>query len=1204
MKHTPSQKKAIHAKGNILVVAGAGTGKTRTLIDRCMKQLIDPEEKTTLLEILMVTFTEAAATEMKERIADRLEQALENDPQNADLQEKLAQIDAASIGTLHSFCLNLIRQHFHLLVLDPQARVLEAEEVSSIEQQTLDELLDQHYSGTDELSESVRRYVAEFENGWDKGLREWILKIHRYSCAMVDPDGWLLDQSQSLILESPGQWYEWLVEEMQSWSKEWISDLSHLPEENTNAIVCLKILNTFNASDPSLESLTDCVEELAHRDHKDHWPRGCKTKHREPMGKLLDDAAFLATLCPSEDSGNDPLKEDWNWYRERARTLLELTRAFSARFKAKKLERGGVDFTDLEQSALTLLWNRKTKQATDLAESIQRQFKHVYVDEYQDINAAQDCILGSISGNASRANRFLVGDVKQSIYGFRLANPQFFNDYEKTWNQPNEEEPRQVVYLQENFRSRPGILTFVNDCFSELMASNQGFNERAHLLFGDPDNRAETLESNSSSVECHFLLSEVSSQENDASLANDMDLSNTEKEAWAIGLRLKKLSEGGHLVLDSKTRSPRKVRWSDMAILMRSVRSKADAYSRVFSQLGIPLQVPRSGMLERSEISDILSLLMLLDNPRQDIPLIAVLRSPLAGLSNNQLALIRIGTKKANFWKALNQFSDQPLETLLPDDLKEDPEAQSAKQKVQLFLQQFHQWRQSGRQLNLSRRLECILNDTLYMETLSASETEGKEAIMHVQQLLRMARQFDHYQQKGLSRFLQYIENKRASETEFDLDTADDGQTVQLMSIHKSKGLEFPVVAVTGLGNTFNFQDVQQTWMLDESLGLAGMIQPPGEKPRYPSLPLWICRRRRKAENLQEELRLLYVAFTRAKDLLVLIGATSEQKMKKWSQLAEETHQEIRTTHARCAMDWLFPWLTRYWKDSEWWLKPKGSNRGVDWHIHSKAQTQDSEPEHDPVIDEEQTFDKPTWINRWLNISGWQYPNPDASHHPAKATVTMLRKKHQIEIHETESASWFDERSIKRKVSEKPTPDGLSPGEKGTIHHHFLQWLDLDNDMTMDLLAEQRDQMIDSGHLDPRANDALNLSSIAAFWHSDIGQSIRTHRDQLHRELPFTARFELSELKALGLAQQIKKEEAREFVIIQGIVDVAILRNESIQILDYKTDQIELQGLSGKLDQYRPQIELYAQALQRIYQRPVTHKWLHFLAVNQTIEMT
>jgi ATP-dependent helicase/nuclease subunit A len=240
MKHTPAQEQAIHAKGNVLVVAGAGTGKTRTLIDRCMKQLLDPEEEVSLLEILMVTFTEAAATEMKERIAHRLEQALENDPQNPDLQEKLAQIDAASIGTLHAFCLNLIRQHFHLLILDPQARVLEQEEVSIIEQQVLDELLDQYYDGTDEFSESVRRFVTEFENGWDKGLREWILKIHRFSCAMVDPDGWILHQIQNLIQESPEQWSKWLQEEIQSWSKEWIPVLSHLPEENTNATACLK----------------------------------------------------------------------------------------------------------------------------------------------------------------------------------------------------------------------------------------------------------------------------------------------------------------------------------------------------------------------------------------------------------------------------------------------------------------------------------------------------------------------------------------------------------------------------------------------------------------------------------------------------------------------------------------------------------------------------------------------------------------------------------------------------------------------------------------------------------------------------------------------------------------------------------------------------------------------------------------------------
>lgn len=309
MKHTPAQDQAIHAKGNILVVAGAGTGKTRTLIDRCMMQLLDPVEEVSLLEILMVTFTEAAATEMKERIAHRLEMALESDPQNPDLQEKLAQIDTASIGTLHAFCLNLIRQHFHLLVLDPQARVLEQEEVSTIEQQTLDELLDQHYDGKDEFSESVRRYVAEFENGWDKGLREWILKIHRYSCAMVDPDAWVLNQIENLIHEFPDLWVKWLHEEIQCWLQEWIPFLSQLPEENTNAKACLEILEEFSAGDTSFESLFNCVSSLGERDHKECWPKGFKTKHRAPILKLLDDAAFLATLCPSDEKKGIPSRK-------------------------------------------------------------------------------------------------------------------------------------------------------------------------------------------------------------------------------------------------------------------------------------------------------------------------------------------------------------------------------------------------------------------------------------------------------------------------------------------------------------------------------------------------------------------------------------------------------------------------------------------------------------------------------------------------------------------------------------------------------------------------------------------------------------------------------------------------------------------------------------------------------------------------------
>ena len=1205
MKHTPSQEQAIQAKGNVLVVAGAGTGKTRTLIDRCMTQLLDPKENVTLLEILMVTFTEAAATEMRERIAQRLEAALGNDPQNPELQEKLAHIDAASIGTLHSFCLNLIRQQFHLLALDPQARVLDTEETSTLEQQSLDELLEQHFEGKDEFSESVRRYVIEFENGWDKGLRDWIIKIHRFSQTMVNPEGWIHRQIQSLVCETPDLWSDWLVEEMKHWAKEWGPILSGLPEENTNAKTCLAILETFKASDHSLPSLASCVQGLTERDQKDCWPPRCKTRHRDPIQKLLNDAAFLATLCPSESDTHDPLKEDWTWYRERTRILLELTRAFSELFQSKKLERGGLDFSDLEQHTLTLLWNRKDKKTTDLAGSIQQQFKFVYVDEYQDINAAQDCILTAISGTGNKANRFLVGDVKQSIYGFRLASPQYFIDYEKAWQQSVNQESRQVIYLQDNFRSHPGILHFVNACFSQLMADSQGsqaYDQKAHLLFGDPENRGKFRDTEQSSVECRFILKSSNKTEPDT-IESD-DLTDAEKEAWATALRFKALKEGGHLIFDTQTDSFRPVEWRDMAILIRSVRSKADIYSRTFSQLGIPLEVPRSGMLERTEITDLISLLMLLDNPRQDVPLLAVLRSPIVRMTDDELALLRIGSRRSNLWKALNHFHETSPEDLLPASLKQHPKITTAKRKSQKFLHQFRQWRQSGRHLNLSRRLELILNETLYIEQLTANINGGAEAITHVQQLLHMARQFDHYQQQGLNRFLKSMENKRELEAEFDLGTSEDGQTVRLMSIHKSKGLEFPVVAIAGLGGVFNFQDVQQTWLLDESIGLAGMIQPPGARPRYPSLPLWISRRKRKSENLREEMRLLYVAFTRAKDLLILVGSATEKRMKKWTQDQENQETEIPTSHARCAMDWLVPWLTRLWDNPDWWSIPTGSAAGVDWNVFNESPVEAleiKEPQPHLIDDTKQT---PSWYNRWSHLSNWEYPHLDASSHPAKATVTMLRKRHQSEASATESATWFGEKQLPLSEKSRLSSGGLSASEKGIIHHQFLQWLELKNEMTLEHLAIERDQMIESGNLDPRAVIALDLQSIADFWHTDIGQTILNHHDQVHREMPFTARFGLSELKDIGLAHQINQTDENDFVIIQGIVDVAILGDESIQILDYKTDLIDEQSLTSRLDKHRSQLELYAEALQRIYQRPVTHKWLHFLTLKQTIEIS
>jgi ATP-dependent helicase/nuclease subunit A len=1202
MKHTPAQLSAIEAEGNVLVVAGAGTGKTRTLIDRCMSQLLDPSQKTSLMDFLMVTFTESAATEMRERIARRLNETLETNPHDPVIQEQLAHIDAASIGTLHSFCLRLIRQHFHALDLDPQMRVMESEELSTLQGQVLDELLEEQYASKENFAAAVRRYVHDFELGWDQGMREWILKIHAFSQAMVDPSTWLNQHIQALTKEDPTRWRDWLLEGGKQFIQAWLPVLESQSPENTNAATCLDLVRACDQGDGSLQTLGLCLRGLLERDQKQHWPPRSKQKHREPIEGLFEDAHFLAPLCWIKGNEKDPLEEDWHWFREQAVVLLQLAQLFNARFSRKKRERGGLEFSDLEQHALTLLWNRETSTPTPLAGMVQSQFKYIYVDEYQDINAAQDAILTSIAGTGSSANRFLVGDVKQSIYRFRLASPKYFARYEAQWGQ--EQEQSQVIYLQDNFRSRPGILNFVNRCFSDLMGSIPDalpYPPTAHLKFGAPEVREVSLDPDEVSVECQFVLKENEITGQEAQERVHTPFSATEQEAWSIATRLRDILNSERLVEDLQTGQARRVEWRDMAILMRSPRMKFQAYSRIFDQLSIPLESSRGGLFECTETSDLVSLLQILDNPGQDIPMLAVLRSPLFEFTENELAIVRIPTRHASIWHALNRLQTHSGTDLLPEPIREHPAKETTLKKTERFLQLFNQWRQKGRQLCLSRRLEGILEDSLYMEGLVAAG-RSREAMNRVQELLRLARQFDQYLQQGLHRFLQYIQKKMELEEPFQPSLAGHG--VRLLSIHKSKGLEFPVVVIAGLGGAFPLKDIQTTWLLDQEMGISGMIQAPGSGPRYPSLPLWIARKKIRRENLQEEMRLLYVAFTRARDLLILSGLTSVKNLEKGVKLGiSSSAGVVHSGRMHSPMDWLIPWLSALFGDTQWWQSPEGMANGVRWALQptsprASQENKTSQAETAPSVPPA----SPYWLKPWQKRSDWEYPYLAAISHPAKATVTMLRKHHSQETLPTDAVAWFNERT-RTEVFKNPHTPGPNAGVRGTMHHHFLQWVDLNQVLNMDGLTQQCEHMIQTGHLDATAKDTLNFQAITDFWSGNIGQEIQKHYKYVQREMPFTVRFALDELKDIGLSQHTDSAHEKDFVLIQGIIDLAVIRPDFIQVLDYKTDQIGPEDLTPRIEKYRVQVELYARALQRIYQRPVVNKWIHFLAIGRTVEL-
>ncbi|HTV75662.1 MAG TPA: UvrD-helicase domain-containing protein, partial [Candidatus Baltobacteraceae bacterium] len=458
---TPVQQRAVAARGNVLVMAGAGTGKTHTLVERCLNLVC--EEQVSLDEILIVTFTEAAATEMRERLREGLEEAAHLDAPSAGLRAQLALFDATHIGTLHSFCYKMVREHFHALELDPQITIMDEGQGRLLADEIIEEQFQSHYENEDELSLAAQDLIRIYGNGRDENIRALVLRLHHYTQTRADAEAWLARQIGIFSSAEPLQWREWLSEALSNWRDDWFPVLKNLQPQNVKAAECLAILEKFPAGAiPVNAACADLFQKIAAADAE--YPNRKKTVLRKPIEDFFEDAEFLGSLFPA--GNNDPLAEDWGWIRGHMVTLLLLAKEFSEKFSARKRADGVVDFHDLEQFAIKLLWNFETNGPTAIAGRLREKLRFIFVDEYQDINAAQDRIICALS----RDNRFLVGDVKQSIYRFRLADPKIFQDYAKNpaaWK-------GQTILLAENFRSREPLLDFVNSLFAVLMREDIG----------------------------------------------------------------------------------------------------------------------------------------------------------------------------------------------------------------------------------------------------------------------------------------------------------------------------------------------------------------------------------------------------------------------------------------------------------------------------------------------------------------------------------------------------------------------------------------------------------------------------------------------------------------------------------------------------------------------------------------------------------
>jgi ATP-dependent helicase/nuclease subunit A len=1198
MDLTEAQQAACRARGNVLVVAGAGTGKTRTLVERCLSCLLEERPRVSLNELLLVTFTEAAAAEMRQRVRARLEEQAVRQPQDRHWTEQLALFETAQIGTLHAFCLQLVRHHFYQLGLDPQLAVLPEEEARLMAEETLDALFHKYYAGRGPTAEAVQELIQAQGRGRDQPLRALVLRLHDYCQTQPNPAGWLEKQIAAFSETEPRLWRTWLFDALAEWRETWPpvleteSDLS--PQSWAEALRQLAVRPSPKDAAPVLASILASQER----------PLKKRKTSPKPSDRFLAEVEFLASLCPADLKQGvaqiEPLAEDWNWVRPQMLTLFQLTEEFTAAFSDAKRESGMVDFHDLEQHALALLWDFKTNQPTALALLWRRKLRFVFVDEYQDINAAQDKIIAALSRGGAEANRFLVGDVKQSIYRFRLANPYIFQDYLRDWGAG----AGRIVPLQDNFRSREGVLDFINSLFGMIMAAELGgmaYDAQAELRFGACAERDPLIARGDPGprVELHLRLKgkDAAVPENGEEVSEELeefrDLEEAAKESRMVARRLLQLKNEQHSVWDEAARQFRPVEWRDMAILLRAPGNKAESYAKEFARLNVPLQVARGGFYESLEVSDLLNLLRLLDNPLQDFPVLAVLRSPFVGLGVDDLARIRMAQPRGHFWNALLKWAE------IQRASKEKPSGDPAVRAVSLFLERFVRWRQRARQISLSACLEMLLAETHYTDwLLTQSRSEQRRA--NIRRLVALAEQFDQFQRQGLFRFLRFIEAQQAAESEPEVPAVTDTDAVRLMSIHQSKGLEFPVVVVADLGKMFNLSDTRAEIILDEHYGLAPRVKPPGLGSRYPSLAHWLARRRQFRESLAEELRLLYVALTRARDSLILSGSVSGSRFDRlWLKQPDNITDALFC--ARSFADWLGLWFAKQ-VGPEAVGRVKGDTALLRWTIYDEAALVDSDTQLDGAEPAETPApSREAWEHIRERLS-WNYPWVAATQQPAKTSVSALRRLTAEAAEDSSKLLWKSGNGFSSRGARfRNAKSAEAAADAGTAHHAFLQHVALEQTGTLPQIEAEAKRLQEQGFLTGEQVALLDFPGLFAFWDSELGRKCRAQARFIRRELPFTARFSPAELAQLT-SQAAPEGLDQEFVVVQGVADLVALLPREIWLLDFKTDDVRSNELEQRLDSYRPQLKIYSAALSRIYSRPVSQAWVYFISRRKMLE--
>lgn len=1189
VKWTKEQQDAIYEKGsNILVAAAAGSGKTAVLVERIINKIIN--ENVDIDKLLVVTFTNAAASEMRERVLSAIYKKLDDDPENEKLQRQVTLLNKASICTIDSFCLEIVRNNFYELEnVAPNFRIADTAQIELLKQEVIEDIFEKKYEEDDEdFTKLINTYTSYRD---DTPLKDLVLKIYSYIQSNPFPEKWLKEKIEMFNLSekldedfADTLWGRTLLEQVE---EELIDSIQSL--ENARKILCLEPeLEKFEQTIRNdIDMLTGLKNNLHSWDKAYNinqtlkfvtWPRqkvdSIKKDEakqiRDSVKKKLEKALNKIIICDSKQANQDI----YDMYEILVK-LQNLILEFGKEFSKRKRNQNIVDFNDVEHFALDILIKEKDGkiEPSEVAKRYQEKYTEIAIDEYQDSNLVQEYILTSVSkGN----NIFMVGDVKQSIYKFRQAMPELFlhkyGTYKNKENRALEEGLK--IQLFKNFRSRENILSFTNLIFQDIMSNLLGdieYNEEEYLNLGA--SYPDINQNLNTEINVIDLAEEEEKEESEEEQQDEERIENVELEARFVANRIKKLIDEKYQVWDRKKETYRNIEYKDIVILLRSTANTAPVYEQELLQLEMPVFSDSSQeYLDSMEIQTVMSLLKIIDNPIQDIPLVSVLRSPIAKFSDDELVKIRLSDKYDSFYTCMQKA--------MIDVDKE------LKEKIERFLNRLEEWRKEQEYLALDELIWKIYSDTGFYNYVGLMPN-GELRQANLKMLFQKAKQYESANFKGLYNFINFIDKVKLSSG--DMGAAkligENDNVIRIMSIHKSKGLEFPVVFLSSTSKQFNLMDLNQNVLLHQELGIGVKYIDYNMQIQYDTLTKAAIRNKMLTETLSEEMRILYVALTRAKEKLIITGLSRNYEK-------EATKMNSQVVQYQKSSGKINPILVKKYKKYLDWILlvhqyEKETAKSIELNVLKKQEVMKGfktiEQEEIDVVEllEESNVGK-NRAKEIENILNYLYPHQTAVTIPTKTSVTNLKGENYVAVTELPKPEFLKEDEEQK----------ITGAQKGTLVHLCMQRLDEKVDYDLNKIRDLINDLLMRKIITEKEAKAINPFKILEFTKSTIWQEVRNAKE-VYKEKPFYINIP---------AKEVYQEELEEEILVQGVIDLYYIdANDNLVLVDYKTDYVEQE--IELVNKYSKQLEFYQKALELALDKKVAKKCIYSVYLGKEIEI-